>query len=63
LNAARHVVFLATGPGKREIVTRILAGVDATEGDLLPAQRVRPADGMLTWIIDQAAAGEEAQDT
>jgi 6-phosphogluconolactonase len=58
LNAARHVVFLATGPGKREIVNRILAGVEATEGALLPAQRVRPADGMLTWIVDQAAAGE-----
>jgi 6-phosphogluconolactonase len=63
LNAARHVVFMATGVGKREIVTRILAGVEATEGDLLPAQRVRPAGGTLTWITDQAAAGEDAQDT
>ena len=62
LNAARQVVFLATGPGKRDIVTRILAGVDATEGELLPAQRVRPADGTLTWIIDQAAAGEDEPD-
>ncbi len=63
LNAARHVVFLATGKGKTEIVTRILAGVDATEGDLLPAQRVRPDDGTLTWIIDQAAAGEGPRET
>jgi len=63
LNAARQVVFLATGAGKREIVNRILAGVDATEGDLLPAQRVRPANGTLTWIIDQAAAGQDERET
>jgi 6-phosphogluconolactonase len=62
LNAARHVVFLATGAGKREIVARILAGRDAAEGDLLPAQRVRPADGALTWIVDQAA-GEGERET
>ncbi len=62
LNAARHVVFLATGAGKREIVARILAGRDAAEGDLLPAQRVRPADGTLTWIVDQAA-GEGERET
>jgi 6-phosphogluconolactonase len=62
LNAARQVVFMATGPGKRDIVTRILAGVDATDGELLPAQRVRPADGTLIWIIDQAAAGEDDPD-
>lgn len=63
LNAARHVVFMATGAGKRAIVTRILAGVDATAGALLPAQRVHPGDGTLTWIVDQAAVGESARET
>jgi 6-phosphogluconolactonase len=55
LNAAHHVVFLVTGTGKAEVVRRILAPPDATEGELLPAQRVRPAEGRVTWILDKAA--------
>jgi 6-phosphogluconolactonase len=45
LNAARHVCFLVTGAGKRQIVEDILAG------DLrYPAARVRPA--RTTWLLD-----------
>ena len=55
LNAAAHVVFLVTGTGKAKMVERILAAPETTEGDLLPAQRVLPADGRVTWILDKAA--------
>lgn len=52
LNAARHVVFLALGESKR----RALAAIRA--GERLPAGRVRPTTGDVTWIVDAAAAGE-----
>jgi 6-phosphogluconolactonase len=55
LNAAEHVVFMVMGQGKAEVVRQILTAPDATPGDLLPAQRVRPAEGRLTWLLDKAA--------
>jgi 6-phosphogluconolactonase/glucosamine-6-phosphate isomerase/deaminase len=46
------VVFLVTGASKR-------AALDAIRrGDDLPAARVRPVAGDVTWIVDRAAAGE-----
>ena len=52
LESAHHVVFLVTGASKR-------AALDAIRrGDDLPAGRVRPAAGDVTWIVDRAAAGE-----
>jgi 6-phosphogluconolactonase len=52
LNAARHVLFLVSGGDKAEIVRAVLD--DATAH--LPAQRVRPLAGRLTWLLDAAAA-------
>jgi 6-phosphogluconolactonase len=56
LNAARAVVFIATGLEKAPIVQRVLH--DSTEPVPLPAQLIRPADGELWWMLDRAAAGE-----
>jgi 6-phosphogluconolactonase len=51
LNAARTVAFLAAGPDKRGACTR------ARQGDpSVPAGRVRPGEGRLLWLIDEAAA-------
>jgi 6-phosphogluconolactonase len=54
INAARAVVFLATGDGKAERLVEVL------EGELdpirLPSQGVRPRHGTLTWLVDKAAA-------
>jgi 6-phosphogluconolactonase len=51
LRAAESLVILATGAGKRDAVSRVLAGPDAaTPASLL-------ADGSLTLILDEAAAG------
>ncbi|KAM4643852.1 6-phosphogluconolactonase [Amazona ochrocephala] len=55
LNAAKAVVFVATGEGKAAVVKRILEG---DEENPLPAARVRPHSGQLYWILDEAAAKE-----
>jgi 6-phosphogluconolactonase len=53
INAARNVLVLVTGAGKAGIVRAVLRE-DA--GRALPAQRVKPADGTLTWMMDREAA-------
>ena len=51
LNAARRVLFLAADGAKADVVARAVAGDPA-----IPAGRVRPADGTLTWMLTEAAA-------
>ncbi|XP_015705947.1 6-phosphogluconolactonase [Coturnix japonica] len=55
LNAARTVVFIATGEGKAAVIKRILEG---NEDNSLPAALVRPHTGQLLWFLDEAAAKE-----
>lgn len=50
LDSSRHVAFLATGEGKRNVVARAQAG-DA----MMPAAAVHPV-GFLHWFTDRAAA-------
>jgi 6-phosphogluconolactonase len=49
LDSSRHVAFLVAGEGKRDVLTRILAG-----GSGLPAASVAPA-GAVHWFTDRAA--------
>jgi 6-phosphogluconolactonase len=51
LNAARHVLFVATGADKADALAQIRTG--STD---LPAGRVHAQD--TTWLVDAAAAGE-----
>lgn len=53
LDQARHVLFLVSGYEKAPAVQAVLAD----EEGHLPARRVRPAAGQITWLIDSAAAG------
>ena len=53
-NAARLVVFLVTGGDKAEILPQVLNGPSLPEQ--YPAQRIRPSDGQLIWLVDEAAA-------
>jgi 6-phosphogluconolactonase len=54
INAAKHVVFLVSGAGKAKVLADVLdGGIDV---DRLPV--IRPTDGTLTWMVDQAAAAE-----
>jgi 6-phosphogluconolactonase len=52
INTARQVLFLVQGEDKAEIVQAVLKGPEAS----LPAQRVRPGAGQLTWLLDAQAA-------
>jgi 6-phosphogluconolactonase len=52
LNAARAVLFMVQGAGKRDALARALRRDPA-----LPASRVQPVDGELQFIVDKAAFG------
>jgi 6-phosphogluconolactonase len=53
LNAARRAVFFVVGTGKSDSVAAILRPKEGAP--TLPASLVRPADGSLVWIVDEAA--------
>lgn len=54
INGAAHILILVTGANKAAVVAQALR--DGEDADPLPVQRVKPADGQLTWILDEAAA-------
>ncbi|MBI1982603.1 MAG: 6-phosphogluconolactonase [Acidobacteria bacterium] len=54
LNAARQIVFLVSGAEKAETLRRVLQSDAGLEP--LPAQRIRPFEGELSWFVDRAAA-------
>ena len=54
-NAARRVLFLVSGESKSATLADVLNG--GYRPELLPAQRIRPDNGQLIWMLDQAAAG------
>ncbi len=56
INAASRVVFLAAGADKANTLRDVLEGEFTP--DVFPAQRVRPANGQLTWLIDRTAAAQ-----
>ncbi|XP_077185464.1 6-phosphogluconolactonase [Paroedura picta] len=55
LNAARSVVFVATGDSKAAVIKRILEG---EEENPLPAALVQPHTGKVYWFLDEPAAKE-----
>jgi 6-phosphogluconolactonase len=52
LNAAAHVIFLVAGADKAEGLCKVLEGPPGQ----LPAQRIQPLNGNLSWYLDEAAA-------
>ncbi len=59
INSARHVIFLVTGQSKAKTLQRVLYG--PYQPVKLPAQRIQPSKGTLTWLTDTAAAQELSQ--
>ncbi len=59
-NAARQIVFLAAGAAKASTLAQVLKG--KYNPSLYPAQRIRPINGQVVWMIDQAAAGNLPQE-
>ena len=62
LNHGRQIVFMVSGKGKSPILKTLFEN----RKDLLPAQRVRPFQGEMTWLLDKEAAsllpGERVHD-
>ena len=52
LNAAAHVIFLVAGADKAETSRKVLEGPPGG----LPAERIQPVNGSLSWFLDEAAA-------
>jgi 6-phosphogluconolactonase len=54
INNAGLIVFLIAGAGKADRLAEVLDGpADPTR---LPAQLIRPENGRLIWLLDEAAA-------
>ena len=53
INNARHVVFMATGASKAEVIGQMLEDGNPRG---LPAGLVNPTDGRLVWLLDTRAA-------
>ena len=53
LNEASHILFLASGQAKADVVSEI---VERNNPQQYPAGLVRPATGEVVWFIDREAA-------
>jgi 6-phosphogluconolactonase len=58
INSARQVLFLVGGSAKSQIVQSVVEG----PAGQLPAQRIQPTAGQLTWLLDAAAASSLGDD-
>lgn len=56
LNRARQVFFLIAGAAKAEIIREVFLGERAPER--LPSQLIWPESGLLTLVLDRAAAAQ-----
>lgn len=55
INRARLAVFIVSGSGKAARLREVLYGPEHMQ--TLPAQMIRPPEGRLLWLVDEAAAG------
>ncbi len=58
LNEARCVIFLVVGADKASTLAQVLEG--PRDPERLPSQLIRPLNGRLVWLVDEAAANELA---
>lgn len=54
INAGREIWVLVRGASKADKLAEVLTGKQAPRAN--PIQLIRPADGELVWMVDQAAA-------
>jgi 6-phosphogluconolactonase len=52
LNSARHILFLVSGDAKAAVVKTLIEDRHAQ----LPAAKIQPLNGKMTWLLDQKAA-------
>jgi len=53
INQARQVVIIASGSSKAEALASTIKG--EKNGNRWPAQRIHPEEGLLVWMVDNAA--------
>ena len=53
-NSARRIIFLVSGESKAQTLANVLYG--GYDPEQLPAQRIRPTDGEVIWMVDKLAA-------
>ncbi len=56
INASREIVFLVSGAGKAGIVREVLEGPRDVHRH--PATGVKPTNGKLAWLLDEAASSK-----
>jgi 6-phosphogluconolactonase len=54
INDAHEIIFFVTGAEKAAMLKAVLEG--QYQPDRLPAQIIRPTQGKVIWMVDQAAA-------
>lgn len=54
INNAEQIIFLVTGTGKAKMIDTIIN--KKNDFEKLPASFVKPKQGKLTWMLDEAAA-------
>jgi len=59
-NSAHVIAFMATGEKKANVLTEVLSG--RYNPELYPAQRIKPKDGRLIWLVDVDAASKLPKD-
>lgn len=59
INAARRIVFLVSGESKAERLRDVLFGSQRPER--WPSQSIKPTAGLVTWLLDRAAATQLRQ--
>jgi 6-phosphogluconolactonase len=55
-NSARLIAFMAAGKNKSHTLAEVLSDTHVRNPELYPAQRIRPTDGALIWLVDEGAA-------
>jgi 6-phosphogluconolactonase len=53
-NSAREVAFMVTGAKKADTLAEVLNG--KSDPERYPAERIVPTEGLLIWLVDEAAA-------
>jgi 6-phosphogluconolactonase len=56
INQAKEVAFAIEGPAKTDVLAEVLTG--PRDPERLPSQLIRPANGKLLFLLDEAAAAK-----
>jgi 6-phosphogluconolactonase len=57
-NDARMIAFMAAGAKKAETLAEVLSDTHTRNPVQYPAQRIKPKDGRLIWLVDESAASK-----